>query len=101
MQSKESRACEAGGYLGRLYPADHSDAGLCLHLLAVGIVRECKLAFISMLVCVYAQIAHKKFLQLVVYAKKILQVCVYAKIWSNYAPDCRYWSIKLRSNIAC
>lgn len=52
-----------------------------------------------MLICVYAQIAHKKFLQVIVYAKKILQVFVYAKIWSNYAPDCRYWSIKPHSNI--
>lgn len=81
-------------------PAGHADAGLYLHLLAFGIVRKCKLAFISMLVFVYAQIAYKKFLQVVVYAKKNLQVCVYAKIWSNYALDCRYWSIKLRSNIA-
>ena len=80
-------------------PAGHADAGLYLRLLAFGIVGKCKLAFISMLVFVYAQIAHKKILQVVVYAKKILQVCVYAKIWSNYAPDCRYWSIKLRSNI--
>lgn len=101
MQSKESRTCEAGGYYGRLYPAGHADAGLYLDLLAAGIVGKCKLAFISMPVFVYAQIAHKKFLQVVVYAKKILQVCVYAKIWSNYAPDYRYWSIKLRSNIAC
>lgn len=45
-------------------PADHADAGLYLHLLAFGIVRKCKLAFISMLVCVYAQIAHKKFCKL-------------------------------------
>ena len=52
-------------------PAGHADAGLYLHLLAVEIVGKCKIAFISMLVCVYAQIAHKKFLQVVVYAKKI------------------------------
>lgn len=60
MQSKESRACEAGGYFG-VAPAGHDDAGLYLHLLAFGIAGKCKLAFISMLVCVYAQIAHKKF----------------------------------------
>lgn len=99
MQSKESRACEARGYFG-VAPAGHADAGLYLHLLAVEIVGKCKLAFISMLVFVYAQIAHKKFCKLSFTRKKFLQVCVYAKIWSNYAPDCRYWSIKLRSNIA-
>lgn len=70
MQSKESRACEAGGYLGRLYPASHADAGLYLHLLAVGIVGKCELAFISMLVCVYAQIAHKKICKLSFTRKK-------------------------------
>ena len=57
---------------GRMFwaaPAGHDDAGLYLHLLAFGIAGKCKLAFISMLVCVYAQIAHKKILQVVVYAK--------------------------------
>ena len=51
-------------------PAGHADAGLYLHMLAVEIVGKCKIAFISMLFCVYAQIAHKKILQVVVYAKK-------------------------------
>ena len=51
-------------------PAGNADAGLYLHLLAVGIVRKCKLAFISMLVCVYAQIAHKKFCKLSFTRKK-------------------------------
>lgn len=80
-------------------PAGHADAGLYLHLLAFVIIGECRLAFTPMLVCVYAQITHKKFCKLSFTRKKILQVFVYAKIWSNYAPDCRYWSIKLRSNI--
>lgn len=70
MQSKESRAYEAGGYFGRLYPAGHADAGLYLHLLAFRIVSKCKRAFISMLVCVYAQIAHKKFCKLSFTRKK-------------------------------
>lgn len=69
MQSKESRACEAGGYFGAA-PAGHADAGLYLHLLAVEIVGKCKLAFISMLVCVYTQIAHKKFCKLSFTRKK-------------------------------
>lgn len=60
MRSKESRACEAGGYFGAA-PAGHSDAGLYLHLFAFGIIGKCKLAFTPMLVCVYAQIAHKNF----------------------------------------
>ena len=60
MRSKESRACEAGGYFGAA-PAGHSDAGLHLHLFAFGIIGKCKLAFTPMLVCVYAQIAHKNF----------------------------------------
>ena len=42
-------------------PAGHADAGLYLHLLAFGIVGKCKLAFISMLVCVYARSPVKKF----------------------------------------
>lgn len=100
MQSKESRACEAGGYFGAA-PAGHSDAGLYLHLLAFGIIGECKLAFTLMPVCVYAQIAHKKFCKLSFTRKKILQVCVYAKIWSNHSHEYRFWSIKLRSNMAC
>ena len=57
---------------GRMFwaaPAYHADAGLYLHLLAFRIVGKCKLAFTSMLVCVYAHIAHKKILQVVVYAK--------------------------------
>ena len=69
MQSKESRACGAGGYLG-VAPADHADAGLYLHLFAFGSVGKCKLAFISMQVCIYTQIAHKKFCKLSFTRKK-------------------------------
>lgn len=69
MQSKESRACEAGGYFG-VIPAGHSDACLYLHLLAFGIIGKCKLAFTPMLVCIYAQIATKKFCKLPFTRKK-------------------------------
>lgn len=68
---------------------------ICWHLELLGNanlrLHQCRFAF-----------THRspiKILQVVVYAKKILQVCVYEKIWSNYAPDCRYWSIKLYSNM--
>ena len=69
MQSKESLACEVEGYFGAA-PAGHSDACLYLHLLAFGIIGKCKLAFTPMLVCVYTQIAHKKFCKLSFTRKK-------------------------------
>lgn len=75
MQSKESRACEAGGYLGAA-PAGHSDAGLYLHLLAFGIIGKCKLAFTQMLVCVYAQIAHKNFASCRLREKNFASLCL-------------------------
>lgn len=75
MQSKESRACEAGGYFG-VVPAGHSDAGLYLHLLAFGIIGKCKLAFTPMPVFVYAQIAHKNFASCRLREKNFASLCL-------------------------
>lgn len=98
MQSKESRACEVGGYLGRLRRAMPMQVYIyiCWQLELSGNANlrlyQCWFAFTH-------RSPIKNFASCRL-REKILQVCVYAKIWSNYAPDCRYWSIKPHSNIA-